>query len=113
MRLGGQRPLHEFHKLTRKLFGALLERIEDDMVRTYDTIEISADGVDWENAGLARPSSTWTYLVSDDAFADDGLRNIMLGPSTTSMGVVLMLPILVPWGLWVRWRGRLKGTVEG
>jgi preprotein translocase subunit SecA len=103
VRLGGQRPVDEFHKLTFEAFQSLLERIEDDIVQTYETIEISADGVDWEQAGLLRPASTWTYLVDDTRFDNDGLRIIMQQSGTGSFGVVLMWPFLMAWGFWERW----------
>ncbi len=112
VRLGGRRPIDEFHKLTFEAFTALLERIEDDIIRTYDTIVISADRVDWEQAGLLRPSSTWTYLVDDTRFDNDGLRIIMQQSGTGSFGVVLMGPFLIAWGLWERWKRRLKRTVD-
>ena len=110
VRLGGRRPLDEYHKLTFAAFEALLERIEDDIAQTFETVEISADGVDWEQAGLPRPSSTWTYLVDDTRFAHDGLRIIMQQTGTGSFGVALMGPFLVAWGLWERWKRRLTRT---
>ena len=113
VRLGGQRPVDEYHKLTFEAFEALLERIEEDILQTYETIEISADGVDWEQAGLLRPSSTWTYLVDDTRFDNDGLRIIMQQSGTGSFGVVLMGPFLIAWGLWERWKRRLTGPPRG
>ena len=109
VRLGGQQPVDEFHKLTFEAFEALLERIEGDIVQAYETIEISADGVDWEQAGLLRPSSTWTYLVDDTRFDNDGLRIMMQQSGTGSFGVVLWWPLLVAWGFWERWKRRLAG----
>jgi hypothetical protein len=100
--------VNEFHKLTFEAFQSLLERIEDDIVQTYETIEISADGVDWEQAGLLRPSSTWTYLVDDTRFDNDGLRIIMQQSGTGSFGVVLWWPVLVAWGFWERWKRRFS-----
>ena len=113
VRLTGQRPLHEFHKLSGDAFTALLERIEDDFVQAYDTIEISADGVHWERAGLLRPSSTWTYLVNDNPAGDDGLRGIMQESGTSALAVVLMGPVLVAWGLWEQWRRKRERRGAG
>jgi len=113
VRLGGRRPIDEFHKLTFEAFEALLERIEDEIVETYDSIEISGDGVDWEKAGLLRPSSTWTYLVNDSRFDNEGLRDIMQGPGTSALAAALMGPVLVVWGLWAGLGRRFRRTVDG
>ena len=112
VRLGGKKPVDEYHKLTFAAFEALLERIEEDIVQTYETIEISADGVDWEQAGLLRPSSTWTYLIDDTRFDNDGLRILMQDTGTGSFGVVLAGPFLIAWGLWERWKRRLTRTAD-
>ena len=108
VRLGGKKPVDEYHKLTFAAFEALLERIEEDIVQTYETIEISADGVDWEQAGLLRPSSTWTYLIDDTRFDNDGLRILMQDTGTGSFGVVLAAPFLIAWGLWERWKRKFR-----
>ncbi len=68
---------------------------------------------EWEQAGLLRPSSTWTYLVDDTRFDNDGLRIIMQESGTGSLGVVLWWPLLVAWGFWERWKRRLTGPPRG
>ena len=108
VRLGGQWPLDEFHKLTREAFTALITQIEDDIVRTFEAIEISADGVDWEQAGLLESSSTWTYLVNDNPFETDLFLAIMRDPGTASVGAMVMGPIFFVWGLWEHWQRRRR-----
>ena len=68
MTLGGKRPYEVFHEHAREAFVETLARIDDEIVATFERIEITADGVDWEGEGLLGPSSTWTYLVTDTPF---------------------------------------------
>ena len=71
----GKIPLAEFHRQVGLGFLALEERIEDEAVRTFEALEISAGGVDWDRAGLRGPSATWTYLIGDNPFGAGGLLN--------------------------------------
>ncbi len=64
-------PLAEFHAEAVKLFARLFDQIEEASAETFQTAEITADGVDLDTAGLKRPSATWTYLVQDNPFGTD------------------------------------------
>ncbi len=66
--LGGKQPYEVFHEHARTAFKATLERIDDEIIETFERIQITAHGVDWEGEGLFGPSSTWTYLISDQQF---------------------------------------------
>ena len=75
-------PLAEFHAEAVKLFARLFDQIEEASAETFQTAEITADGVDLDTAGLKRPSATWTYLVQDNPFgtdADRALRRLVRG----------------------------------
>jgi preprotein translocase subunit SecA len=65
-RMSGKNPLDEFHKIIAKAFKELKDTINSEIVRTFETAEITADGIDMEKAGLKNPTSTWTYLINDD-----------------------------------------------
>jgi preprotein translocase subunit SecA len=69
----GRFPLAEFHHQAGESFQALEDRIEDEVVRDFERIEITPDGVDWEREGLRGPSATWTYLVGENPFGASGL----------------------------------------
>ena len=69
----GRFPLAEFHHQAGESFQALEDRIEDEVVRDFERIEITSDGVDWEREGLRGPSATWTYLVGENPFGASGL----------------------------------------
>jgi preprotein translocase subunit SecA len=67
---GGRSPLDEYHMKVGKAFQHLLDRIDEAVVETFESAEITADGIDLEKAGLKGPSSTWTYLISDHPWGD-------------------------------------------
>ena len=67
---GGRRPLDEYHVTVGRTFRHLLDRIDDGVVETFLSAEITTDGIDMEKEGLKGPSSTWTYLVSDHPFGN-------------------------------------------
>ena len=72
----GRFPLAEFHRQAGESFHALEQRIEDELVRAFEALEVAADGsVDWERTGLRGPSATWTYLVGENPFGASGLLN--------------------------------------
>jgi preprotein translocase subunit SecA len=98
--LGGLSPLEEFQKAAAQSFIHVMKAIQDRVVDRFRSLEIGSDGVDWETAGIRGPSSTWTYLVDDDAFTDglaaalSSRRNIGFQAGAAFTGPLLML-----WGL--------------
>ncbi|HEY7144154.1 MAG TPA: accessory Sec system translocase SecA2 [Streptosporangiaceae bacterium] len=72
-------PLSEFHAEAVRLFGELLDRVEERAAQTFKIITITSAGADLDDAGLKRPSATWTYLVQDNPFGtgfDRALRRL-------------------------------------
>ncbi|GAA0743091.1 accessory Sec system translocase SecA2 [Dactylosporangium roseum] len=69
--LGAQDPLDEFHREAIPAFRGLLAEIDDRTVAEFEAIEEFSP--DWtpEDAGLIRPSATWTYVVSDNPFGSE------------------------------------------
>jgi preprotein translocase subunit SecA len=63
-------PLDEFHMAVGKAFQGLVESIDNSIVETFLSVEVTPDGIDMEKAGLKGPSSTWTYLINDHPFGD-------------------------------------------
>jgi len=85
-------------------FDRLLEAIEAESIRVFETLEIAADGgVDWEGAGLSAPSSTWTYTINDDLTESNLLRGLALNPAVM-LGAIPMIPLLLAYGIWQRLR---------
>ncbi|MDO5670593.1 MAG: accessory Sec system translocase SecA2 [Corynebacterium sp.] len=59
-------PIDEFHRIAIREFKDLAQRAVDKSVDTYRAGGSLAD------LGLARPSATWTYMVSDNPLAGSG-----------------------------------------
>ena len=108
----GKDPLAEFFRESGQAFEALLARIDDEIASTFESIEITAERVDWEKEGLAGPSSTWTYLVSDNPFGANPLRSLANRPGVALFGVLLWGPLLFAYGLLMHWLRRRKRTTS-
>jgi preprotein translocase subunit SecA len=69
--LGRLDPLDEFHRAAVPAFAQLLLDVDDRTVATFEEAEIT--GPEWElsDAGLVRPTATWTYLVHDNPFGSE------------------------------------------
>jgi preprotein translocase subunit SecA len=106
VQLDGRDPFTEFYRAAGKAFESLLARIDDDVVAVFERIEITADGVDWEREGLLGPSSTWTYLVSDNVFGGNAFLTMATRASLGLWAVLVTWPLLLLWGIWQHWRRR-------
>jgi preprotein translocase subunit SecA len=107
----GRFPLAEFHRQAGESFQALEDRIEDEVVRDFERIEITPEGVDWECFGLRGPSATWTYLVGENPFGASGLltpagRTGMVAAAMGAPWLVLLHGLGV---FWERRRRRRQG----
>lgn len=65
-------PIDEFHRIAVREFKELAQRAFDDSVDTFNDVLIDAEGAHLEDSGLARPSATWTYMVSDNPLSGSG-----------------------------------------
>ena len=66
--LGRQAPLNEFNTLAVDAFRSFRRQVRAAVAETLASITLTDAGVDIEDAGLRRPTSTWTYLVADTPF---------------------------------------------
>jgi len=110
--LGAKDPYTEFHREAREAFPLLLERIDREIVETFQHLEVTADGVDWAAEGLLGPSSTWTYLVTDQPFKT-GLFGAMAGrPSAGIFAAVLFGPLMAVAMIIRAWKLRRRRRAE-
>lgn len=65
-------PLDEFHRIAVTEFKTLAQDAVERAVATFDSVLIDERGAHLEDAGLARPSATWTYMVGDNPLAESG-----------------------------------------
>ncbi len=107
--LGGQDPYERYHAAAREAFDRLLDRVDDEIVDVFDAVEVTHRGVDWEQAGLLGPSSTWTYLVTDKPFLTDPLAVMAGRPSLGLPVAAVYAPLWILWGFFRRWtQGRRR-----
>jgi preprotein translocase subunit SecA len=67
----GLDPLDEFHKVAVSSFNKLFDEVQQRSDESFTTVPITEEGADLGEAGLKRPSATWTYLVQDNPFGTD------------------------------------------
>ncbi len=99
--LSGQTPLVEFCRIAQGSFAALPARIDDEIVRTFDALTLTEQGVD--GSSVRSPSATWTYLVTDEAYGTNALLGLANKPAIGALGVVALGPILFMWALYQHW----------
>ena len=69
--LGRQNPLDEFHKEAVRAYGNLMDEVARRSVATFEEATITEAGLDLAEAGLKRPTATWTYLVQENPFGSE------------------------------------------
>ncbi|OZE76131.1 accessory Sec system translocase SecA2 [Rhodococcus sp. 15-649-2-2] len=70
--LGRENPLDEYHRIAVEAFKTVSSKAMDLSHATFESADITSDGIDLDDAGLRRPTSTWTYMVHDNPFASRG-----------------------------------------
>lgn len=72
--MSGYSALDEFNRRINQEFRELCERIDHDVLQAIrearSANRITAQGIDLEQVGLLRPSSTWTYMINDNPLGD-------------------------------------------
>lgn len=76
--LGRQNPLDEFHRMAVDAFASLAADAIEAAQQTFDTAPSIEDEPGIDLSKLARPTSTWTYMVHDNPLADDTMSALSL-----------------------------------
>ncbi len=76
--LGNQNPLDEFHRLAVDAFSNLAADSIEASQQTFETSNVLEDEIGLDLSRLARPTSTWTYMVHDNPMRDDSLSALSL-----------------------------------
>ncbi|MEX3741381.1 accessory Sec system translocase SecA2, partial [Mycolicibacterium porcinum] len=76
--LGRQNPLDEFHRMAVDAFASLAADAIEAAQQTFDTAEKIEDEPGIDLSKLARPTSTWTYMVHDNPLNDDTMSALSL-----------------------------------
>ncbi|CAJ1503021.1 accessory Sec system translocase SecA2 [[Mycobacterium] burgundiense] len=76
--LGRQSPLDEFHRMAVDAFGSLAADAIEAAQQTFETANVLEDEPGLDLSKLARPTSTWTYMVHDNPLQDDTMSGLSL-----------------------------------
>ncbi|MCC5465388.1 accessory Sec system translocase SecA2 [Pelosinus baikalensis] len=90
--IGKKDPLTEFHRIAIEAFDEMMDKIDSEIIRTFNTVAIGEDGIDMVKAGLKGPSATWTYLINDSSNQFSRLPNLIkaaIGKIKVKMGTFL------------------------
>lgn len=70
--LGRENPLDEFHRIAIGNFKDLASSAVTKSFDLFDQVTFTAQGVDLDGQDMARPNTTWTYMVHDNPMAAGG-----------------------------------------
>jgi preprotein translocase subunit SecA len=76
--LGRQDPLDEFHRMAVDAFGSLAADAIEAAQQTFETANVLDDEPGLDLSKLARPTSTWTYMIHDNPLDDDAMAALSL-----------------------------------
>ncbi|MBV9512491.1 MAG: accessory Sec system translocase SecA2 [Mycobacteriaceae bacterium] len=76
--LGRQNPLDEFHRMAVDAFASLAADAIEAAQQTFETANVLEEEPGLDLSKLARPTSTWTYMVHDNPLADETLSALSL-----------------------------------
>ncbi|HTY28127.1 MAG TPA: accessory Sec system translocase SecA2, partial [Mycobacterium sp.] len=76
--LGRQNPLDEFHRMAVDAFAHLAADAIEAAQQTFETANVLEEEQGLDLSKLARPTSTWTYMVHDNPLNDDTLSALSL-----------------------------------
>lgn len=76
--LGRQNPLDEFHRLAVDAFASLAADAIEAAQQTFETANVAEDEQGLDLSKLARPTSTWTYMIHDNPLAEDSMSALSL-----------------------------------
>jgi preprotein translocase subunit SecA len=88
--IGGKMPLTEYNRAAVNSYANLMQDIENSIIKTLETAEITENGINLEKEGLKVPSSTWTYLVNDSP-EQAGINPITSNPAIVAANVPLWI----------------------
>ncbi len=87
-RLGGKEPLTEFSRQIIQAFAEMMERADEQTVRTFRRLRADSGSIDLGRVGVGGSSSTWTYLINDNPFSSLGMSLLASRSLTSAVGVL-------------------------
>lgn len=107
VRMGALDPYHEFRKAAFLAYETWESRVDEEILRVFTEMDLSAEGLLSMQKHIQGPSSTWTYLLDDNPF------RLALGlhvarSLTLSLGAALYAPLYILVALYHRIFGKNK-----
>jgi preprotein translocase subunit SecA len=109
--LGGGDPLTRFTTEMVQAFDRMGADIDAAVLEELGRVEIAADGLALHGLDVKGPSSTWTYIITDDPFRNQ-IGMMLTGGGRTTIAIyaaVVLWPLLILWGLTDRFLRRRPG----
>jgi preprotein translocase subunit SecA len=114
--LAGEDPLTSFQVRTAKAFHRMRSEIDDNVLKSLDSVAVGSQALDITGVEIKGPASTWTYLVNDDSFRHQ-LGRLLSGPGQATLGIGAALsaaPLFILWALVDRfYRKRSSRSLNG
>jgi preprotein translocase subunit SecA len=104
---GGKDPLTEFTREIHQAFTEIETLVCEDVSARLQALSLAGDRIDWNQAGLLGPSSTWTYLVHDQPWGNP-LLGLVSRPALAAAAAAVAGPFLVLWTVLAHWRRRRR-----
>jgi preprotein translocase subunit SecA len=101
----GKDPLTEFTREIHQAFQEMSQLVDEDVRARFLALSLSGERIDWTQAGLLGPSSTWTYLVHDQPWGNPML-GLLNRSGVAAAAAVVAGPFLVIWAALLHWRRR-------
>jgi preprotein translocase subunit SecA len=77
--LAKETPIDEYHRAVVPAFNQIVPEAHELAQESFENVKVTANGAELEEAGLKRPTSTWTYMVYDnpwDSDAEQALKKV-------------------------------------
>lgn len=85
--IGKKNPLDEFNRIAIAAFDQMLLSIDKEIIRKFNTVQVTKKGIESEKENLLGPSATWTYLINDDPNQFSNLRAFFKAMANSIGGV--------------------------
>jgi len=105
--LGGQSLMDVFNRKAIDAFDGMQEDMALEVLRLFDEVTLTPDGVDMEKEGLLGPASTWTFLLNESTDQFSRIPQMIKAVSKAFTGTLFNLR-----GLYRRLAARLKGKSQ-
>lgn len=105
--LGGESLLDVFNRKAIDAFEAMQKDMAQEVLRLFDEVTLTPDGVDMEKEGLLGPASTWTFLLNESTDQFSRIPQMIKAVSKAFTGTLFTIR-----GLYRKLAARLKGKAK-